>query len=328
MRSPPGPLKKRRRRNILSNLKPHERQPLSDATDLHARFGIPGVVTIDAGRNGMPRVRVTGPAAEAEVYLHGAHVTHFEPRGHKPVLFMSGQSHFDPAKAIRGGVPLIFPWFGPNAANPKAPQHGFARTTSWALQDVRHDAGGGTVTLAFSMGATDGTRAHWPHEFEATYTVTVGPTLGMAFEVVNRSAGEIGFEEALHTYLAVGDIRRTRIDGLAGRAYLDKVDKAARKIQPPGAFTLSGETDRVYLDTPDIVTVDDDANARRLVVSKSGSDATVVWNPWVDKAKAMADFGDDEWPGMLCIETANAADNAVRLPPGQRHVMRATVAVE
>jgi glucose-6-phosphate 1-epimerase len=300
---------------------------MANITDLNARFGVPGIVTIDAGEGGLPRVRVTSPAAEAEVYLHGAHVTHFQPRGHKPVLFMSAASLFDPAKAIRGGVPLVFPWFGPNAANPRAPQHGFARTTTWTIRDVRHDRGSGAVTLTFALGPSDSSRTHWPHEFEAAYTVTVGPALDMAFEVANRSPGEIAYEEALHTYLAVGDVRQATVDGLAGREYLDKMDKARRKTQPAGAFTLVGETDRVYLNTPDTVTVDDRANGRRLVVSKGGSAATVVWNPWVDKSKAMADFGDDEWPGMLCVETANAAENAVKLAPGQRHVMRATVAV-
>ena len=299
-----------------------------NVTELNGRFGVAGVVAVEAGRNGMPRVRITSPAAEAEVYLHGAHVTHYQPRGHRPVLFMSGESLFDPAKAIRGGVPLIFPWFGPSATNPKAPQHGFARTTSWTIRDVVHAAGDGAVTLVLSLASTDLTRGHWPHDFEATYTVTAGRTLVMSLDVVNRSGGEIRYEEALHTYLAVGDVRRTKLDGLAGRTFVDKVDKAARKVQPDGAFTLAGETDRVYVNSPDTVTVNDEANARRLVVSKSGSDSTVVWNPWTDKAKAMADFGDDEWPQMLCIETANAADNAVRLAPGQRHVMRAVVSVE
>ena len=157
--------------------------------------------------------------------------------------------------------------------------------------------------------------------------MSVGAALEMALEVVNTSPGDIRFEEALHTYLAVGDISRTTIDGLAGRTFIDKVDKAQRKTQPTGAFALNGETDRVYLDTPDTVTVNDGANGRKLVVSKSGSASTVVWNPWTAKAKAMADFGDDEWPGMLCIETANAADNAVTLAPGARHTMRATIAV-
>jgi D-hexose-6-phosphate mutarotase len=299
---------------------------MNNVNELNARFGVPGIVTIDAGRNNMPRVRVTSPAAEAEIYLHGAHVTHFAPRGHKPVLFMSGESLFDPAKPIRGGVPLIFPWFGGKADDPKAPAHGFARTTTWTLLEMTC-AADGSVVVSLTLGPSEHSRKHWPHDFAASFTVGVGKTLQMTLEVANTSPAEINFEEALHTYLAVGDIKRTTIDGLAGRTFIDKVDKAARKTQPPGAFTLTGETDRVYLDTPDRVTVDDAGNGRKLLVSKSGSASTVVWNPWIAKAKAMADFGDDEWPGMLCIETANAADNAVKLVPGARHTMRASVGV-
>jgi D-hexose-6-phosphate mutarotase len=299
---------------------------MSNVSELNAKFGVPGVVTIDEGKGGLARVRITAPAAEAEMYLHGAHVTHYKPQGQKPVLFMSAESLFDPAKAIRGGVPVIFPWFGQNASDPKAPQHGFARTTVWSIRDVRTTNGHGVV-VTLGLAASDATRKVWPHEFEATFTLAVGKALEMTMEVVNKSPREIFFEEALHTYLAVGDIKRTTIDGLAGRTFIDKVSNKARKTQPAGPFTLTGETDRVYLNTPDTVTVDDAANGRKLVVSKTGSASTVVWNPWIDKAKAMADFGDEEWPYMLCVETANAADNVLTLAPGARHVMTATVAI-
>src|SRR5688572_29593825 len=219
---------------------------MTDIATLNNQFGIPNVATVDAGSGGLPRVRVTSPVAEAEIYLHGGHVTRWTPRGHKPVLFMSNESLFDPAKAIRGGVPVIFPWFGPSATNPKAPQHGFARTTPWTLRGIRTGADAATA-VELGLASTDTSRGHWPHNFDATFTVTAGKTLDMALEVVNKSQAEFTFEEALHTYLAVGDIRQTSIDGLAGREYLDKVDKAARKKQASGAFTLSGETDRVYL---------------------------------------------------------------------------------
>jgi glucose-6-phosphate 1-epimerase len=300
---------------------------MNSVTDLNTRFGIAGVATVDSGKGGLARIRINGPAAEAEIYLHGAHVTHFQPRGHKPVLFMSAASNFDAAKAIRGGVPLIFPWFGPNAANPKAPQHGFARTTAWTIQGIRVGADAATE-ITLSLDSSESSRVHWPHDFAATFKITVDKVLDMVLEVVNKSASEIRFEEALHTYLAVAEIRQTKIDGLAGRTFIDKVDNAARKMQPPGAFEITGETDRVYVDTKDTVTVEDPGNNRRIIVSKNGSDSTVVWNPWIAKSKAMADFGDEEWPNMLCIETANAADNAVTLAPGAQHAMRATVAVE
>lgn len=295
---------------------------MQNLADLKKQFPLPGV-TIEPGQGGLPRVAVRTPVAEADIYLHGAHVTHFQPRGQKPVLFTSAKSHFAAGKAIRGGVPMIFPWFGPKADDAKAPQHGFVRSVPWTLAGVSQ--AGDAVAVKLTFGPSDATRQVWPHEFELAYTVTVGRTLELALEVKNTGPTPFTFDEALHTYLAVADVRRATIDGLGGREFIDKVDAARRKTQPPGPFEIEGETDRVYLNTPDPVVVADPAGGRRLTVAKSGSNATVVWNPWVAKAKALADFGDDEWPGMVCVETVNAADNAVTLPPGQTHVMRATI---
>jgi glucose-6-phosphate 1-epimerase len=146
----------------------------------------------------------------------------------------------------------------------------------------------------------------------------------MELSIQNTGAAPVTFEEALHTYLAVSDVRQARVEGLSGRDYLDKVDGMKRKTQS-GPITITGETDRVYLDTPDTVTIQDPAAGRRITVSKERSASTVVWNPWLEKSKKMPDFGDYEWPRMLCVETANVAENALTLAPGARHVMRATV---
>ena len=291
----------------------------------HTRFNLPGV-TFAAGEGGLPRISVSTAAAEAHVYLHGGHVTHYQPRGGRPVLFMSGKSQFAAGKAIRGGVPVIFPWFGAKAGDPKAPAHGFARTQPWQVRDVRR-RGDEAVTVSLWLTPTPASRALWPHEFELTLDVTVGAALEMALTVRNAGTASFTFEEALHTYLSVGDVRNATIDGLGGREYIDKVDGGRRKTQPPGAFGISGETDRVYLHTTDTVTVSE-PRGRRLVISKHNSNATIVWNPWVAKAAAMADFGDNEWPGMICIETANCADHAVTLGPGSSHVMEAVIASE
>jgi glucose-6-phosphate 1-epimerase len=295
--------------------------------DLRKRFATPGV-TFEPGQGGLARVSVATPAADAHVYLHGAHVTHYQPRGRRPVLFMSGSSHFAPGKPIRGGVPVILPWFGANAKDAKAPAHGFARTQAWNLREVKRREGDGAVNVSLSLRPSPASHALWPHEFEATFDVTVGAALEMALHVRNTGASAFTFEEALHTYLAVNDVRKVTVEGLAGRQYIDKVDGAKRKTQPPGAMRIEGETDRVYLNTPDTVTVNEQTpGGRRLSVWKQNSAAIVVWNPWVAKAAAMADFGDDEWPGMICVETANVADHAVTLAPGQSHVMRAVVRV-
>src|SRR6188472_2029775 len=119
-------------------------------SDLQRRFGVPGVVTIDEGRSALPRVVVTSELASAEIYLHGAHLTAFQPRGARPVLFMSEKSHFDPAKPIRGGVPVIFPWFGPRAGSPDSPMHGFARIRPWELESCAPQADG-SVRVALTL---------------------------------------------------------------------------------------------------------------------------------------------------------------------------------
>lgn len=297
---------------------------MSDIKELQRRFSIPDVVRIEPGEGGLTRVAVTACEVQAHVYLHGAHVTHYGPPGGRAVLFMSAKSLFQPGKAIRGGVPVIFPWFGGKAGDPAAPAHGLARTTEWNLADVRQSSEG-PVVLTLELTSTPQMRKLWPHEFSLRYLVTVGATLDLALEVRNTSGSAFTFEEALHTYLTVGDVRKVKIEGLAGREFLDKTDGQRRKTQAPGAMEITGETDRVYLNTADVVTVTDPQLGRRLSVEKQGSQATVVWNPWIAKAKAMADFGDEEWPGMLCIETANAAENAISLAAGQTHRMSASI---
>jgi glucose-6-phosphate 1-epimerase len=288
----------------------------SDLDALRSRFSIPGVVSIDRDPHGLAVVTALARGATAQVYLHGAHVRYYKPRGAVPVLFMSEKSNFAEGTAIRGGVPIIFPWFGPHPTDSTKPAHGWARTRSWTLEGVTHESD--AVTVQFSLAA-DG--------FALDYGVVVGPELRMELGICNAGAAPVTFEEALHTYLLVADVRQVTVEGLSGRQYLDKVDGMKRKTQS-GPITITGETDRVYLDTPDTVAVHDPAGGRRITVAKEGSASTVVWNPWVEKSKKMPDFGDDEWPRMLCVETANVAENAVTLEPGRRHVMRAAVRVE
>jgi glucose-6-phosphate 1-epimerase len=202
--------------------------------------------------------------------------------------------------------------------------HGFARLADWRMESAA-EAADGSVMLALGLDAGKATHPAWPYKYELRYRITVGSTLELALHVKNAAAQTITFEEALHTYLAVSDVRQVVIGGLAGTQYLDKTDGARRKPQGTEPIRITGETDHVYLNTKTACVVDDPAGGRRLVVEKNGSDVTVVWNPWIAKARAMPDFGDDEWPQMLCIETGNAADHAVTLPPGHTHEMRATI---
>ncbi|MCM3660519.1 D-hexose-6-phosphate mutarotase [Georgenia satyanarayanai] len=292
---------------------------------------LPDSVTAAEGEGGLPVLRVATALATGEVYLHGAHVTAWTPAGADPVLWVSNASRFVPGEAIRGGVPICFPWFGAGREPGLAPPpHGFARLAPWRLVAAEEDDGG-AVTLTLELTDADvadvPAAQAWPHAFTATYTVTFGRELTLALTVENTGEGEISYEEALHTYLAVADARTTTVQGLDGATYLDKAPGGAPDhVTQRGDVAFTAETDRVYGSTGTVVVVDESAG-RRIGIDKDGSANTVVWNPWVDKAAAMPDYGDDEWPSMVCVETANALDAAISLAPGARHTMTARYAV-
>ena len=275
-------------------------------------------------RGDLSLLRLAGAHSTLDVALQGAHVTDWTPHGSRPVLFLSPRSAFERGKAIRGGVPLVFPWFGPR---PGAAQHGFARVRDWSLEaaSVTPDGAG---TVAMNLADDGRTQALWPHAFHARFVAAAGRQLRMALEIRNTGAADFTFEAALHTYLAVSDVRRIRLHGLESAACLDKVGGGASKGGEGGPLAFTGETDRVYLATDHTCTIEDPGWNRRIVVSKSGSLSTVVWNPWQEKARAMADLGEDAWTGMVCVETANAGNDARTLAPGGSHVLETVIAVK
>lgn len=276
----------------------------------------------------LPRLEVATRLATAEVYFHGAHVARWQPtHAPAPVLFMSRRSVFEPGRPIRGGVPVCFPWFGPHAIAKNAVAHGFARTSEWALNDAV-EASDGAVTLTLSLEGGAGSFAQWPHAFAIRHRVAIGSRLRMTLEVENRGRESFRFEEALHSYFAVRDVEQVSVDGLRNTAYLDKVEGFARKLQGNEPIRFAGEIDRVYQDTTTQCVILDPGLNRRIVVDKSGSNTTVVWNPGIERASALPDLGEHEWRRMVCVETANTGDVAVHLEPGTTHAMTAEIAVE
>jgi D-hexose-6-phosphate mutarotase len=279
-----------------------------------------------ATRSLLPRLDVAGRHATAQIYLHGAQLAAWQPvHARDPVLWMSAHSVFKPDKPIRGGVPICFPWFGPHGEDKTVPSHGFGRLTPWTLCDAG-ETPDGTVHLTLQL-EDDNASPVWPHYFHADLRVSIGRTLTVELFVDNPDHATFSFEEALHTYFSVSNIKDVSVSGLESTAYLDKVS-GRRERQGSEPIRFTGETDRVYVATQAPCVIHDPGMKRRITIAKRGSDSTVVWNPWVQKARAMADFGDDEWPGMLCIETANVGDAAVTLRPEDRHTMTAEIGVE
>lgn len=284
------------------------------------RFEIPGRVTLLEGNGELPKIEVKSDAACAEIYLHGAHVTDFQRNGDPPLLFMSQFSRFRPGQPIRGGVPVIFPWFGPREGEP---MHGFARLADWHLHEaIALPAGGATLRFGLPDGEA---AAMWP-SFSAYFVVTVTDRLAMELIITNASRDQpFTFENCLHSYFHVEDISDVAIRGLGGVDYLDKAEGYARKRETEAEFGISSEVDRIFLDTAATVEIIDRVLKRKIIVEKSGSNSTVVWNPGPVKSQQMPDFGNDEYKQMVCVESGNVAANRLTLSPGQSSVLKVTV---
>ncbi|MHB1156399.1 MAG: D-hexose-6-phosphate mutarotase [Phycisphaerales bacterium] len=289
---------------------------------------LPAGVQLQRDSHGLEVLVIDTPAASGRMYPHGAHVTAWRPAGHEPVLWMSGKSWYESGKPIRGGVPICFPWFGPpRKGDPSAPTHGFARLKDWTLADAAR-ADNDAITVTMTLAADDATRVMWPHDFTAMMRVTFGAALRMELRIDNTDQQPINIEQVLHTYFAVSDVKQVSVTGLAGAMYHDRLDPTGLKTQGDQPIVITGETDRLYINTESACVLNDPAGHRAITVRKTGSRSTVVWNPWVNKSKAMPDFGDDEWPGMICIETLNAGENAVMLPSGKSHTLTAIIEVK
>jgi glucose-6-phosphate 1-epimerase len=271
-------------------------------------------------RNGLDVVELTTPASTCTIALHGAQVLSFAPRGERDWLWVSDRASMQIGKALRGGIPICFPWFGPHPTQRELPAHGFARTRLW------RPVGGGPVPaddgvrvrVELALESDAETMRLFPHPFVARLAVTAGAGLEVALTVVNPGAAPLAFEVALHSYFAVADAAAVEVRGLGGRAYVDKAAGGVRRAQGAEPVRFDGEIDRVY-DGGGPVIIADPADPRPLQVETRGAGSTVVWNPGAAKAAALADVAPEAFHGFVCVETGNVGDRRVEVPPGGRH---------
>ncbi len=299
---------------------------MTDFAALNDQHGISGQLEFGAGPGGLAVAEVANARGKATIALQGGQVLNWAPRDTKPVVWLPRDAPPTAGRAIRGGVPVCWPWFGPHASEADFPSHGFARTAHWHVvgSDTLAD---GATRLVLRLEPDAGVRKFWPHPSLLECRIDVGQVLELVLTTFNRGSGPIAFTEALHAYFNVGDVRQVAIQGLDGCAYLDKVDGGVSKRQS-GAVTIDGETDRIYVDTVADCLIEDPSLQRRIRVSKQGSQATVVWNPWLEKAEKLGDLGENGYLRMVCVETANAAHHLVSVAPGEKHSMTARYQVE
>lgn len=289
-------------------------------TDLQSRFAIPGRVAFRRTGAGQVMIDVTAAGGHALVCLRGAQVLSFSPTGQPDILWLSPTADVDSHSAMRGGVPVCWPWFGTHPSDAGQPMHGFARTAPWELVAARQSADDVELVLAFTTGPEHA--ALWPHTARARLTVTVGTRLALQLVTENIGSSAFDLTQALHAYFRVDDVERVSIDGLDGVTYQDKTAGYARR-QQRGAVRVDREVDRIYADGAPALHLIDESSAKRIAIAKRGSHSTVVWNPWVTRGASMPDVGAVEWRHFVCVETANAGDDVIRLAPGAQHALEA-----
>ncbi|MPW35439.1 D-hexose-6-phosphate mutarotase [Vibrio sp. B1Z05] len=244
-------------------------------------------------------VRVIHEKARAAITLHGGHVISYIPQGQQDVIWMSEQANFDGKAALRGGIPVCWPWFGRVAA----PAHGFARTAQWQLIEHRENDNG--VIVSLGLNASEETKAIWPHQFEAVLNVEVGDELKVSLVMTNTDSADWRFSAALHTYLNISDIAKVETRGM-GPEYIDSLNDAAL-TQGEDVLTLTDTIDRVYTQPKPLITLSDPDFKRDIIVENQGANSAVIWNPWADGAKGMGDMQDDGYKTFLCIESSHHA---------------------
>ncbi|MGE0764886.1 MAG: D-hexose-6-phosphate mutarotase [Hyphomicrobiaceae bacterium] len=287
---------------------------LPDTLTSHA---IPGRVDIEPSPLGGPVARLALGRFQALVALHGAQVLNWTCEG-DGLLWLSPIARIRDGRGIRGGIPICWPWFADHPTDPTKPAHGFVRHRAWSIVATHATADAVSISLATS---TEADQSNWPHRADALVTVTLGETLTVALKTRNTGSKPFSITEALHTYFRVSDIGAVSVAGLDGCAYLDKLDGFARKSQS-GPITVSSEVDRIYLDPISCIMLRDAGTGRRILIEAAGSRSAVVWNPWTAKTARLGDMGSpDAFRQMICVETANAADDVVSLDPGEAHTL-------
>ena len=300
---------------------------LVELNDLNVRFAIPFKLRFKTVGEGLVVADITNAHATASICLQGGHLLSWRPvSSSEPVIWMSSDATFAPNASIRGGIPVCWPWFGAHSSDASFPAHGFARTQPWQVKSTR-SLDNGSTEISLTLPITTAMQAMWSHQAQLDMLINVGETLKIA--LITRNLGDVDFTitEALHTYFCVSDIAQVHVDGLDGIHFHDKAAGWLEGDQA-GAIPLAAEVDRVYVNAPERCTIVDPALNRRIQIAKLGSQSTVVWNPWAERAAQMGDLGADGWKRFVCVESANALENAVTVSAGKSHTMAVEYRVE
>ncbi len=300
-----------------------------DIDALNAEFGIAGILSFTQGRGALPMIEVDNGQARALISVYAGQVLAYQPSSATDdLLFVSERAYFAPSRGIKGGIPVCWPWFGPDPENQGRGGHGFARTLPWTVHACESRPDGSTL-IRLGLADDEITRAVWPYFFNLWLEIRVGTTLALALTTRNSGDAPFRITQGLHAYFKVGDATQVRVEGLDGCDYIDKsVGGADAVIRQAGPVTVVGEVNRIYEQVPAQLCIEDPLLARRIRIDTEHSRTCVVWNPWIETARAMDDLDDADYRRFICVETVNTASEVIEIPSKGAYRLAAEYRVE
>lgn len=296
-----------------------------DTEELNDKFSIEGELGFDELEEGMVFISVSNKYAEADISLYGAHLTRFTPHKTMDIMWMSPQSYFEEGRPIRGGIPVCFPWFGLHKTDSSKPQHGFARLMFWDVIETKALSGGETL-VRLQLCSSEETKKYWPHDFCAEMIFVIGKTLKATLKVKNTSENPFEYSCALHSYYNISAIDEITISGLQNTGYYNQLDGNNYSQESELLEIKTAET-RHYQDTVADCVISDPVFGRKILVSKTGSKVTTVWNPGEETCSKIDDIPDDGFHSFVCIEAVNAFNDIIKLTPGESYETSAIISL-
>ncbi|MCY1722240.1 D-hexose-6-phosphate mutarotase [Prolixibacteraceae bacterium Z1-6] len=293
--------------------------------ELNDRFGIEGEIGFYEEED-LIFAMVSNKFADATISLYGAQILNFNPVRNMEILWMSSESYLEKGKAIRGGIPVCFPWFGMHETDEKMPQHGFARIMDWEVSKAEILAGGESL-ITMQLCSSEETKKYWPYDFCAEMIFIVGNQLSVTLKVTNTSGEPIDYTCALHTYFSLSAIENITIEGLQNTRYQNQLD-GGDYLQEKPLLKIKEATTHHYYDTEQTCVINDPVYNRRISIKKQGSKNSTVWNPWTETCAKLGDIADDGYHTFVCLETVNKINDIIELAPGETHETTSIIGIE
>jgi len=292
---------------------------------LNEQFGTQKQINFEL-ENGFIMMNIVNQYASAKISIYGGQVLSYLPHGQTDdLLYLSKKAIYQQGKAIRGGIPICWPWFGDDTSGYGQTAHGFARNQEWKVLTTMENTDGSTA-VTLGLYDTDDSVAVWPYKFELKLDISVSEKLEIKLTTKNTGRKPFEITQALHAYLNVGNINNLTISNLNGISYVDKTDYFAHKTQV-GDVVITAETDRVYQSSPEELIVNDLDINRKIVMESRGCNTTVIWNPWKNTAESIVDLQDEDYKVFIGVEAANADGDVIMIPAGGIHCLQASYSI-